>query len=191
MAKRKYSRDAKCPQCGREFTATNGQAYLIRKGRPVYCPGGECHKAAKSEPRPDRVGIPLAKRPLLERFLERVKRLPNGCLECDLSRNSKGYPTMKVEGRNRLAHHVAWFLHYGEWPPPGMELDHICHVPHGLNRCDGGIACPHRRCVEWSHLKLVAAHGENNSTERSAAGRINSARFAAARAGLKVTRWQP
>ena len=42
--------------------------------------------------------------------------------------NSHGYLIFKItaEGRiNRLnVHRVAWFLHYGEWPPKGLDIDH-------------------------------------------------------------------
>ena len=37
--------------------------------------------------------------------------------------NDRGYVYLHHRGRNLLAHRVAWFLHYGEWPP--QEVDHI------------------------------------------------------------------
>ena len=43
--------------------------------------------------------------------------------------NEEGYIVVgtKVEGRliKRSAHHIAWLLHHGEWPPKGMMIDHI------------------------------------------------------------------
>ncbi len=34
-----------------------------------------------------------------------------------------GYRSIHIDGRNYLAHRLAWFLHYGVWPSKG--LDHI------------------------------------------------------------------
>lgn len=109
---------------------------------------------------------------LSERFLAHVYRRADGCLHCDLA-PSNGYPYMWAYGKLRKVAAVAWFLHYGEWPAPGMHLDHICHDP---RVCDGGAHDPHRLCVEWSHLKL-ATQAENKSSERSACGRVNRARI--------------
>jgi hypothetical protein len=37
--------------------------------------------------------------------------------------------------------------------PVGLELDHVCH---SLDRsCEGGVMCPHRRCVNPDHLEPV------------------------------------
>lgn len=109
---------------------------------------------------------------LPERFLLHIRELPNGCLEWLGTVHQNGYGRIWVDGRRRPAHHVAYYLHYGEWPPEGYETDHICHP----NTCTLGVKCPHRRCVNWEHLKLVPKHKENNGTDRSAVGLVNAAR---------------
>lgn len=38
--------------------------------------------------------------------------------------NGDGYLTIWIDKVNCLAHHVAWFYFYGEWP---IQLDHINH----------------------------------------------------------------
>lgn len=38
--------------------------------------------------------------------------------------------------------------------PAGLDLDHICHEP---TECAGGPACPHRACVNPSHLVPTTA----------------------------------
>lgn len=40
-----------------------------------------------------------------------------GCVD------SRGYIHVQFEGRRELAHRVAWFLYYGEWPQ--FPIDHI------------------------------------------------------------------
>ena len=56
------------------------------------------------------------------------------CLLWTGATNAKGRATMGVDGRTRIAAHVAWFIEYGYWPT------YICH------RCDNV------RCVNVHHL---------------------------------------
>lgn len=56
----------------------------------------------------------------------------------------------KIDGRP--VHVVAYELEVGS-VPPGAELDHICHDP---AVCKLGVQCPHRSCVNPSHLKPVS-----------------------------------
>lgn len=69
----------------------------------------------------------------------------NGCHEWVRSCNSKGYGVIWQDGRLRLAHRVAWLAAYGEWPTPGLVVDHICENP---------------PCVRIDHLRLLT-NGEN------------------------------
>lgn len=133
----KYSRMIECSHCRSPFRGSISKRYEARRGRKAYCTD-ECRDASKPT--------------LLGRFLAHTRRLPDGCLECDLPVNDGGYPQMKVNGKFRKISHVAWFLHYGEWPPKEMHLHHRCH---DRKVCAGGPACSHRRCAEWSHLELV------------------------------------
>jgi hypothetical protein len=41
------------------------------------------------------------------------------------SPNSQGYICFYSEKQYMAAHRIAWALHYGELPPPDMEIDHI------------------------------------------------------------------
>ena len=38
-------------------------------------------------------------------------------------RSARGYPVASIQGKNYLAHRVAWALHFGEWPEG--DIDHI------------------------------------------------------------------
>lgn len=48
------------------------------------------------------------------------KRYPGSVAGCVLTDK---YLQIKIGGRKYLAHRIAWFLHYGEWP--ALEVDHI------------------------------------------------------------------
>lgn len=76
---------------------------------------------------------------------------------------------MHVDGKMRKAHQVAKFLETDEWiDGEQFECDHICHIK---ENCKLGKMCPHRRCVEVTHLKVVPKYtGGNRSAERSNAG---------------------
>jgi hypothetical protein len=50
------------------------------------------------------------------------------------------------------AHRFAWFITNGQIPD-GLEIDHLCHTLDPT--CAGGISCPHRACVNPSHLEPV------------------------------------
>jgi len=55
---------------------------------------------------------------------------PGGCLLWTKAKNSRGYGVLYHDGKVRLAHRVAWFLARGDWPTPGLVVDHICEVRH-------------------------------------------------------------
>lgn len=65
--------------------------------------------------------------------------------------NEDGYGRCTVNGRQGLAHRVAWEAEHGPIPA-GMQVDHACHNATGCHR---GADCPHRRCVNLAHLQLV------------------------------------
>lgn len=58
-------------------------------------------------------------------------------------------PGSRVSGST--AHRVVWELVYGP-VDAGMQVDHLCHDPQD---CDKGTECPHRRCVNPTHLGVV------------------------------------
>ena len=39
--------------------------------------------------------------------------------------NSRGYRRLIVDGRRMASQRVAWAMHYGEWPDPTKEVDHV------------------------------------------------------------------
>lgn len=55
-----------------------------------------------------------------------------------------GYGTIKIEGKRRVAHGIAYELHKGI-VPAGLELDHLCRTP---------------SCINPNHLEAVT-HREN------------------------------
>lgn len=43
--------------------------------------------------------------------------------ECGYVHN--GYRYMKLKQQRKAVHHVVWYLHYGRWPDPSKDIDHI------------------------------------------------------------------
>ena len=53
--------------------------------------------------------------------------------------NGAGYSVMTADGRNALAHRLAYELWFGPIPD-GLTIDHLCYV---------------KRCVNPDHLEIV------------------------------------
>lgn len=111
------------------------------------------------------------KRPLRDRFNEKVRRLRGlGALDCWIwvgCKNRNGYGQIVVEGtRREEAHRVAWRLAYGDIPA-GKWVLHTCDNP---------------PCVRPSHLYLgdqtrnmadMAARGRSQRGERHHNAKLN------------------
>jgi hypothetical protein len=88
-------------------------------------------------------------RPVAERLYPRLEPCADpacncdGCLLWPGNRNLKGYGQIKVNGRQRKVHRVAWELENGP-VPDGLVIDHVK---------DRG--CRHRNCANVAHLEPV------------------------------------
>lgn len=80
-----------------------------------------------------------------------------------------GYGKVLYNGRTLGAHRVVHMILVGPIPD-GLELDHTCH---NNSDCDGGNACPHRRCCNPRHAEAVTPR------ENTLRGRTIAARHAA------------
>lgn len=113
-----------------------------------------------------------------ERLAKGARETGGGCHEWTGSRNSKGYGVIWFDGKLRLAHRAAWLAHCGEWPTPGLVVDHICNNP---------------ACIRIDHLRLLTnsenirrAYPCDEATEaKRAKQRAASARYRARLAARK------
>ncbi len=107
-----------------------------------------------------RIGV-VAKRKYIRgdtvnRLLAYSKSLPNGCRVWTGRIAPSGYAVVWHEGKQDYAHRVSYEVNVGPIPE-GLDIDHRCHNP---ALCRGGKTCPHRACVEPSHLQ-PATRGAN------------------------------
>ncbi len=108
--------------------------------------------------------------PLQERFWTKVA--PAEALDCWLwtaTTTPVGYGHIKVDGRNKGAHRVAWELLRGEIPT-GLVVDHLCRVRNSVNpwhmelvtsaeNTRRGIA----RCFGWTECQRGHAYTPENT----------------------------
>lgn len=79
------------------------------------------------------------KRPVEDRFFEKVRPREDGCWQWTGALSSTGYGSFRYLGSTAHAHRVSMIL-AGETLPPGMMVDHMCS---------------NRWCVNPEHLRLV------------------------------------
>lgn len=121
------------------------------------------------------LAVPRPFRSVAEKFWEYVDTSdgPDACWPWLGARNDTGYGIVAGNaGRQLRAHRWSYESAFGSIPL-AMVIDHECH-----NRdasCPGGVACPHRRCVNPAHLAAVS-RGENLAASSRAVPTVNAAK---------------
>lgn len=86
-----------------------------------------------------------------ERFFAKVAPAdPFACWLWTASLDQSGYGLFQGGGR-MVRSHIWSYRYFIADVPKGLQLDHLCHG----SWCNGGIECPHRRCVNPWHLEPV------------------------------------
>lgn len=124
----------KHPECGR-----------VRRGNGYCSTHYKRNRQGLDMDAPIYVNIPIR-----ERFMQKVRVTPSGCMEWTAGTNGVGYGMFFVRWENggnvmQLAHR--WSYEYSKGPiPEGLHLDHLCRNP---------------PCVNPEHLEAVTQR-ENN-----------------------------
>lgn len=97
-------------------------------------------------------------RDLYLRALRRTVRTAEGCWMFTGSVNSRGYGSICSGRKSKsvLAHRLAYIATHGPIPA-GLTIDHGCH---DSTACQLGNECPHRRCINPAHLRVMTS-GDN------------------------------
>lgn len=81
------------------------------------------------------------KRPPVDRFMEKILKLDNGCHEWQAYRGENGYGRFYLDGKGALAHRWS-YEHFVGPIPDGLQIDHLCR---------------NHACVNPEHLEPVTA----------------------------------
>lgn len=123
------------------------------KGKPMRYLVGHYHK----------------RRPLAERFWQKVDK-KDGCWLWQAAQDPNGYGRIRVDGKTRLAHRIAYFLIVGEEPP--HELLHECDTRACVRIGPGHVVVGSHKenmagASERDRIAQGEQHGRAKLTEKS------------------------
>jgi|GEM_PF-5122006 len=88
------------------------------------------------------------------------ERTPDGCLRWTKYVTETGAPLVRFNGRRQDVRRLAWGNVFGP-VPKSARFSSTCHdIAAVRGECDGGPECPHRRCVDPTHLRLPVSQEE-------------------------------
>lgn len=141
--------DSPCLDCGvTEYTNRRGlcdRCYVVRRRSGLL--------------------LPPSTKKTVEFHLLASRRSPDHCWPWTGYVDKQGYGYHGGTGTFTPAHRLAYEYWVGVIPP-GMQVDHLCHTQ-DLS-CYAGNDCPHRRCINPSHLEAVPADVNRERAHRPA-----------------------
>ena len=129
---------------GHEFSKENTKFTMRPYGHNGWAMR-ECIQCRRMTIERYKLGLSPKRVSLKERFMQKVKKIENGCWEWQAYKNL-GYGKFKYKGEMRLAHRVSYEI-FIEEINSGLVVDHICY---------------NKGCVNPDHLQLLTLK-ENSS----------------------------
>lgn len=89
---------------------------------------------------------------LPKRIRDKIRYSEAGCWEWTAALSTQGYGHVFWQGRVQESHRVVYSV-LVDSIPDGLVLDHLCHTSACRKR---GKECPHRRCQNPAHVRVVS-----------------------------------
>lgn len=124
-------------------------------------------------------GDPLTKqnnrnRPAIDRFMMKVRKVPNGCWEWQANINPKGYAMFSADSQWQSAHRWIYQYHHGVELNPEEQIDHLCRIRHCVNPEHLEVVDNRTNVLRGVHARGPSTHCRNGHERTPENTRLNS-----------------